>query len=105
MENGSGQSLRTTRLANPKSNARAERTVQQVEDMLRTHLGELEARLGATISNKHPIVAWLVEHIAVIINKHHIPDGESMTAYCKLHGANPKERLAYFGGKSFLFRS
>ena len=51
-----------------QSNARAEKSVQQVEDMLRTHLGELEARLKVSISNEHPIFAWLVEYIAVLIN-------------------------------------
>ena len=44
----------TSAVGESQSNARAETSVQQVEDMLRTHLGELEARLNVSISNGHP---------------------------------------------------
>ena len=86
-----------------QSNARAEKSVQQVEDLVRTHLAELEARMGVTISNEHPILSWLVEYVAVLINKYHVAEGESESAYQKLHGNDPSERLAYFGEKVFFF--
>ena len=58
---------------------------------------------GATISNGHPVLAWLVEYVAVLINKYHVAEGESESAYQKLHGNDPSERLAYFGEKVFFF--
>ena len=58
--------------------------------------------MGVTISNEHPVLAWLVEYAAVLINKYHVPEGESSTAYEKLHGADPNEGLAYFCEKVFF---
>ena len=51
------------------SNGRAERTVQAVEDLLRTLKSALESRIQSRIDSKHPIMRWLVEHTASILNR------------------------------------
>ena len=50
------------------SNSRAERSVQRVEDHIRTLLGELESRLDHQFTAEHPVVSWLVEYAAVLLN-------------------------------------
>ena len=59
-----------------QSNSRAERTVQQVEDHVRTLLAELEAHVGMKVSCQHPVITWLVEHAATLIHKYHVNTGE-----------------------------
>ena len=67
------------------SNGRAERTVQQVEDLLSTHLHALESRIKASIPSNTPAVRWLVEHTMNMINMYTVnPDG--VTPYAALHG-------------------
>ena len=79
-----------------RSNGRAERAVQQVEDHVRTHLGELEERIGQPLKPDNPILSWLVEYVAVLLNKYHPQEGTSETAYQAMHGKEAEERLAYF---------
>ena len=54
------------------SNGRAERTVQAVEDLLRTLKSALEARIKCRIPADHAIMRWLVEHVASILNRYSI---------------------------------
>ena len=78
------------------SNGRIERTVQAVEDLLRTLKAALEARIGAQFPCAHPVVRWLVEHCADVMNKSAInPSG--ITPYEELHGKKAKERRIEFG--------
>ena len=42
------------------SNGTSERAVQKFEDQLRTLKAALEARIGARLPNKHPVMRWLV---------------------------------------------
>ena len=78
-----------------QSNGRAERAVQQLEDHVRTFLGELEHRLGQSIKSDHPILAWLVEYAAVVLNKYHVQEAIDQSAYEFLHGRKASdERLA-----------
>ena len=86
----------------PRSNGRAERAVQQVEDHLRTHLAELEERLGQPLKSDNPILAWLVEYIAVLLNKYHPHEATGETAYQSLHGKEAEERLAYFAEQVYF---
>ena len=51
------------------SNGTAERTVQLFEDQLRTLKGALEARLGSRLPNVHPVMDWLIQHVASIFNR------------------------------------
>ena len=43
------------------SNGMAERSVQRLEDHMRTLLGELESRLDTQLTPDHPVLSWLVE--------------------------------------------
>ena len=43
------------------SNGKAERAVQQVEDLLRTHTLALEARIQRGVPSVHPVIFWLPE--------------------------------------------
>ena len=78
------------------SNGRAERTIQQVEDQLRTMKAALESRLGTKLPCNHPVVRWLVSHVADVINKSAINEN-GMTPYENLHGKKPRERRLEFG--------
>ena len=86
----------TSAAGQSQSNGRAERAVQQIEDLARTYLSALESRLDVKIQSSHPIVRWLVEHSANTYNKYAVtPDGQ--TPYAALHGKNPREKLIEFG--------
>ena len=85
-------------VSDSQSNGRAERAVQAVEDLLRTMKLALEDRIKRRIPSTHAIMAWLVEHVANILNKYRVsPDGK--TAYQRIHGRRVHERLAEFGEK------
>ena len=51
------------------SNGRAERAVQMIEDQARTLKSALETRIGARIGSTHPVMAWLIRHSAIILNR------------------------------------
>ena len=69
-----------------QSNARAERAVQGFEDQLRTILAALESSLNARIPSVHPIMRWMVEHTATILNKYAINDDTGTTGDYETHG-------------------
>ena len=50
------------------SNGKAERAVQSIEDMTRTYPSALEDRIRAKIPTQHPVMRWLVEHAASMLN-------------------------------------
>ena len=85
-----------------QSNGRAERSVQQLEDQVRTLFAELEHNLGTKLPSDHPLLSWLVEYAAVIINKYHPHEEEGKTSYELMHGHDVDERLAMFGEKVFF---
>ena len=80
------------------SNSRAERSVQQVEDLVRTYKSAIEARMNAKLPSNHPLVHWLVEHSARTYNKYAVTP-EGVTPYAYLHGKNPNEKLVEMGEK------
>lgn len=51
-----------------KSNGDGENAVKQVTKQLRTLKLCLEARIGQKIPMSHPIITWLVEHSAWLLN-------------------------------------
>ena len=78
------------RLNNPHvgdsaGNGVAERAVQSIKKLLRTHKLALERRLKTKISVKHPIFAWLVEHVADVFNRFAI-GSDGKTAVQRLKG-------------------
>ena len=67
------------------SNGLAERSVRTLEEQLKTLRTALEARLQNPVPAEHPVLCWMVEHAAYILNKYQpLPDGS--TAVAKLHG-------------------
>ena len=78
------------------SNARAERTVQAVEDLLRVHKHALEARIGKRIPSEHATMRWLVEHVADLLTKYTVNES-GMSPYQELHGKRSQERRVEFG--------
>ena len=78
------------------SNGRAERSVRTLEEQVRTMLTALEARIHMAIPSSHPILGWVVQHAAYILNKyqHGIDKG---TPFARLHGKETSEKLVEFG--------
>ena len=58
-------------------------------------LADLEDRLGEPLKPESPVLSWLVEYAAVIINKRHVHGSTNQTAYSALHGKDAEEKLAY----------
>ena len=84
------------------SNGRAERTVQAVEDLLRTLKSALEARIKIRIASTHPVMRWMVEHVASILNRCSV-NKDGQTPYFAIHGKRPTDRLVEFWEKVFFF--
>ena len=84
------------------SNGRAERTVQAVEDLLRTLKSALEARIKTRIPAEHAIMRWLVEHVATILNRYSV-NKEGVTPFFAFHGKRSAEKLVEFGEKVFFY--
>ena len=85
-----------------QSNGLAERSVGLFEDQFRTLKNALESRLKRRIPTSHPVISWLAEHTAWILNKFHL-DVEGRTAYGRLHGREGKERVCEFGERVMWF--
>ena len=84
------------------SNGRAERAVQMIEDQARTLKSALETRIGARIGSTHPIMAWLIRHCAIILNRFSVnPDGH--TPYQALHGKRASDRFVEFGERVYFY--
>ena len=82
------------------SNGRAERTVQAIEDQLRTLKAALESHIGVQLPCTHPVVRWLVHHCADVMNKSAV-NRSGITPYEELHGRKPRERRIEFGERVF----
>ena len=77
----------------PQANGFVERAVGEVKGQIRALKLGLEARLGVNIGIKEPIVEWVMQHAASLLNKFHIGvDGR--TAHFRVHHKN-------FNGKTF----
>ena len=51
------------------SNGKAERSVQQLEDQVRTLKSALEERIGARLGSTHSVMRWLVRHCSTILTR------------------------------------
>ena len=84
------------------SNGLAERSVGVLEDQVRVLLIALQAHVKVPLSTTQPVVAWLVEHAAYLLNKYQV-GRDDKTAFGRLHGKETKERLCEFGEKVLWF--
>jgi len=79
-----------------QANGKAERGVQTIEGLVRSHKLELEEKIGAEVKVESPVFAWLVEHAADLHNKFHVyADGK--TSYEKVKGRKYKGEILEFG--------
>ena len=85
-----------------QSNARAERSVQSFEDLLRTYKSALEARISAALPSDHAVIYWMAEHVAHVYNRHFV-GADGRTAYEALHGKAASQKLVEFGEKVMWF--
>ena len=51
-----------------QSNGVPERNAQRYVDLLRTHKALLEDNLKARVPSTHPLMPWLIEHVAMLMN-------------------------------------
>jgi len=81
-----------------QSNGIAERAVQTIEGLIRSHKLELEEKIGASVPVETPIVTWMIEHCADLYNKYHVfKDGR--TSYENVKGKRHRGEMLEFGQK------
>ena len=73
-----------------------ENAVKRVTGLLRTHKLCLERRLGKKMPSSHPLMTWLVEFVAWLINVR-IEGNDGKTAYHRVRGRPYAKRLVGFG--------
>ena len=71
-------------------------------DEIRTLKMSLERRVKGRLANDHPVMAWLVEHAAYMLNRCKL-DTDGRTAYGRLHGKESTARLCEFGERILWF--
>ena len=83
-----------------QSNGTAERAVQTIECITRTHKLALEKRIGRKIPSTHPVMTWLVEHGADMLNKY-LVGRDGRTTYERIKGKAYKGEMTDFGRRVF----
>ena len=79
-----------------QSNGIAERAIQSVVGQARVMKNALEARLGVRLPAKHPVMPWLFEWSALVLNRYEVgKDGR--TAYERCKGKKAKTMGIEFG--------
>ena len=76
--------------------------MREVVDEIRTLKMSLEMRVKGRLANDHPVMAWLVEHSAYVINRCKLGT-DSRTAYGRLHGKEFPARMCEFGERILWF--
>ena len=85
-----------------QSNGMAERTIQLIEDDVRTLKSAFEERIEARLTSTHPLMKWLVEHAASLRNRYSTTQtGE--TPYERQHGQKASDKAIEFGERVFYF--
>ena len=75
-----------------QSNGIPERQVQKFEDLLRTHQAAVEDSLKHRTPSKGPLMLWLIEHVAAVLNRYSFDD-EGKTPYEHMHGRKQDCRI------------
>jgi hypothetical protein len=86
----------STPVGESSSNGGIEVTVKIVKSMLRVHLAALERKIGGKFPSRHPVLAWLVEHVTDIISKY-VVGVDGKTSYERLYGRPVREEGLEFG--------
>lgn len=87
-----------------QSNGFAEAAAKNVVSQARTLKAALEynLKMSKPIPCNHPVVHWLFEHAAWVLSKF-VVDAEGRTAYGRLHGREPRERICEFGEQILFY--
>ena len=83
-----------------QSNGVAERAVQTIECIARTNKLALEQKIRKLIPSCHPIMTWLVEHCADVLNKYKV-NKNGRTAYEVIRGKPYNGEMFEFGRKVY----
>ncbi len=85
-----------TPVAESSSNGGIEGAVKIFKGLLRVHLAALERRIEGRFPSNHPVLTWLVEHVADVVSKYMVGvDGK--TAFERLYGRPVREEGLEFG--------
>ena len=79
-----------------QSNGLAERAVRGIEELLRVHKLDLEARLGQVLQMDHPCIEWLVEYTTDVLNKAQVGH-DGRTPYQRSKGRRYTGEMYKFG--------
>ena len=79
-----------------QSDGIAERKIQAVEEMLRTMRAVLQGRLKIQFPMRHPIMQWLMEHVANVMNRYAV-ENIGLTPYQGLHGRRANSKTVESG--------
>ena len=79
-----------------QSNGAVENGVRLIKGLLRVHVLALEHKLGHRVPSKHPLMTWLVEHVADVVTKY-LRGSDGRTAYERLFGKQIHEEGLEFG--------
>ena len=89
-----------SKVKDSQSNGTGERSVQEHEGITRTMKLALERRLGRLVPSTHPVMTWLVEHAAVVLNRFHV-SRDGRTPYERIRGKKYKGEITEFGRKVY----
>ena len=84
------------------SNGKAERAIQSFEDQLRTLKSALDSRLKTKVPVNHPVMRWLVEHSANVLNRYSL-NTDGMTPYQAMHGKRSTLKVVEFGEQVLFY--
>ena len=90
--------LENSPVGDSPSNGIAERAVQSVAEQIRVLRNALEAKLKAKVPGNHPVICWLIEHSADLLNKYQKGD-DRRTAHHRLRGKSWNHKMVAFGEK------
>ena len=90
--------LENSLVGDSRSNGIAERAVQSVAEQIRVLRTALEAKLKAKVPGNHPVICWLIEHSADLLNKYQKGD-DGRTAYHRLRCKSWNHEMVEFGEK------
>ena len=93
--------LETSPYGDSQSNGYIERAIRSIEEMIRAHKLDLEAKLGTKIAVTSNVVAWLVEHSADVLNKCQV-GRDRRTPYERLKGKRLKGTMCEFASPCML---
>jgi hypothetical protein len=83
-----------------ESKGSVENGVKLIKGLLHVHVLALENMVGARFSTEHPVIAWLIEHVADVAAKY-LQGVDRCTGYERLFGKSVHEECLEFGEKIF----